>query len=68
MSFQDSANAAIKMTIGAAGTTLSVVLENVSVAVSIVAGLATALFMFQQFRNARAKGKAFKEDRENENS
>jgi len=45
---------------------MSIILENVSVIVSIVAGVATALFMFQQYRNAKQKGKAFIEDRQNE--
>lgn len=68
MSMQNQVEAAIKTTIGASGTTLSLLLDNVSVVVSIIAGLATAAYMFQQWRNARYKGNAFKEDRENENT
>lgn len=68
MSFQEGANAAIKATIGITGTAFSIVLENFSLVASIFAALATGLYMLQQWRNAREKGKAFKEDRENDHS
>jgi hypothetical protein len=66
MNYESPTTALIKTAIGLVGTTASIVLENVSVIVSIVAGVATALFMFQQYRNAKQKGKAFLEDRKNE--
>lgn len=66
MNYESPTTALIKTTIGLVGTTMSIVLENVSAIVSIVAGLATALFMLQQYRNAKQKGKAFLEDRQNE--
>ncbi|MDZ7802364.1 hypothetical protein [Thiohalophilus sp.] len=68
MSFQEGANAAIKATIGITGTAFSIMLENISLIASIIAALSTAVFMAQQWRNARDKGQAFKEDRDNENS
>ena len=55
----------LKSLLGIFGTTLSFALENISVAVSILAGLCTILYMLTQFVNEYRRGQWDKEDRDN---
>lgn len=55
-----------KSLVGISGTYLSIVLEAISTIGSIGVAVLTGLYIYQQLKNAKAKGKAFNEDRENE--
>lgn len=66
MKATDQMNYIEKAFIGASGTTLSVVLSNISVIVSIVAGVLTAIYMFEQWRKTRNARKWAEQDRNRE--
>ena len=51
-----------KSIIGISGTGISIALNNVSEIVAIIAGVCTALYMFQQWLNSREKGRQLKDD------